>query len=190
VEVSVKALLATGRLDAARVKQALRAQAREGGSVLRHLRDAGEFTDETMCEILASATGLPFARPADLAAATPDALRTVPAEACRDLRALPLRLDWWGALVVAMADPFDEAARAELEFATGRSLRVELCTEDAVLAAISLHHRPVSEDDPSFLYDDDLSDLFAAACADEADILEVADEDLVVVGDEPPARGN
>jgi len=140
-----------------------------------------------MCEILASATGLPFARPTDLVAATPDAAahragRAVP----RRARAAPAaRL--WGALVVAMADPFDEAARAELEFATGRSLRVELCTEEAVLAAIALHHRPCSEDNPSFLYDDDLSDLFAAACADEADILEIADEDLI---EEPPARGN
>jgi hypothetical protein len=184
VELSVKALLATGLVTPDHLETALRAHAREGGSVLRHLREVGEFTDETLCDVLASATGLPRARPADLEAADAKALAVVPADLCRDVRALPLRIDWWGDLVIAMADPFDEAARAELEFATGRSLRVELATEAALLAALALHHRPVSEDAPQFLYDDDLGDLFAAACADEADILDVSEIELV----EPPAR--
>jgi hypothetical protein len=185
VELSVKALLATGLVTADHLERALRAHAREGGSVVRHLREVGEFTDETLCDILADATGLPRARPEDLEAAAREALALMPPELCRDLRALPLRLDWWGDLIVAMADPFDEAARAEIEFATGRSLRVELATEAALLAAIARHHRPVSEDAPGFLYDDDLGELFLAACADEADILDVSE---VEIAEEPPRR--
>jgi hypothetical protein len=177
MEITVKSLLATGRVTPANIEEAFRALARQGGSMLRHLREAADFTDEDLCDVLAAASGLPRAHPADLAKATPEALRLVPVELCRLARALPLRLDWWGHLIVAMADPFDEAHCAELAFASGCDLRVELATEDAILAVLKYQPEDGLDEGEPYLYaDDDLAELYVEACADDADILEVIDD--------------
>ncbi len=102
---------------------------------------------------------------------------------------MPVRLDTWGALVVAMADPFDDAARTEVEFAAGRPLRVELATERTVREAISRLHGDEDEAGPQYLYDDDdLQDLFAAAEVSEEDILEIVEIGLTAEAPAPRRR--
>jgi len=187
VELNVKALLQTGRLSPEQVEQALRSAARDGGPLVRCLRDAADLTDDELCDVIARVADLTRTRAEDLRAVDFAALALVPADLCELVCAIPVRLDAWGALVVAMADPFDEAARAELEFAAGRSLRVELATEAVVREAIARLCGSLTEDDGGerqFLDDDDdLRELYAAADAAEDDVLEVVE----VEGAEAPS---
>jgi hypothetical protein len=186
VEFNVKALLSSGLLGPAEVERALKACASDGGPLWRHLCKAADLSDEELCDVIARAADLTRCTAADLVAVDMGALALLPAELCRHACVMPVRLDTWGALVVAMADPFDEAARAEVEFAAGRPLRVELATERTVREAIARLHGDGASDEPQFLYDeDDLQDLFAAVEIDEADILEIIELDLTA--DEPPA---
>lgn len=177
MELIVKTLLSSGLLSSAHVERALKARAADGGPLLRHLRDTADISDEELCDVIARAAELTRCTPADLLAVDVAALALVPADLCRQLCVMPVRLDVWGALVVAMADPFDEAARAEVEFAAGRPLRVELATEGTVREAIArLHGDENDQDGPQYLYDDDdLQELFAAAEVDDEDILEIVE---------------
>jgi hypothetical protein len=186
VELNVKALLESGRLRPAQVEQALRAQARDGGPLVQRLREAADLTDEELCDVIARAADLPRTAAADLRAVDLAALALVPADLCRLVCAIPVRLDAWDTLVVAMADPFDEVARADLELVAGRPLRVELATEAVVREAIARLHGPDDEvAERQFLDDDDdLQQLFAEASAAEDDILEVIDLDAAVPGDD------
>jgi hypothetical protein len=188
VELSVKALLSSGLLSPTDVEQALKACAQQGGPLWRHLCEAAEISDEELCDVIARAADLPRCMPADLVAVDVAALALLSAELCRLVCVMPVRLDAWGALVVAMADPFDDAARAEVEFAAGRPLRVELATERTVREAIVRLHGDESEGgEPQYLYDeDDLQELFAAAEVDDADILEIVE--VGITAEEPPPR--
>jgi hypothetical protein len=188
VELNVKVLLSSGLLSPAQVERAFKACAHGGGPLWRHLREAANISDEELCDVIARAAELPRCTAADLQAVDVAALTLVPADLCRLVCAMPVRLDAWGTLVVAMADPFDEAARAEVEFAAGRPLRVELATERTVREAIArLHGDGSSCAEPQYLYDeDDLQELFAVAEVDEADILEIVELDLAA--DEPPPQ--
>jgi hypothetical protein len=176
VELSVKSLLSSGLLSTAHVERALKACAETGGPLWRHLCAAAEMSDEELCDIIARAADLPRCLPDDLVAVDVAALALLPADLCRLACVMPVRLDAWDALVVAMADPFDEAARAEVEFAAGRPLRVELATERAVREAITRLHGDEDAPGPQYLYDDDdLQELFAAAEVDDEDILEIVE---------------
>jgi hypothetical protein len=187
VELIVKTLLTSGLLSTAHVERALKARAQAGGGLLRHLRDAAEISDEELCDVIARAADLTRCTPADLQAVDVGALALVPPDLCRQLCVMPVRLDTWGALVVAMADPFDDSARAEVEFAAGRPLRVELATEETVREAVTrLHGDETDEGGPQYLYDDDdLDELFAAAEVDDEDILEIVEIGITA---EAPAR--
>jgi hypothetical protein len=188
VELSVRTLLSSGLLSTAHVERALRACAEGGGPLWRHLCEAADISDEELCDVIARAADLPRCTPEDLRAVDMGALALLPAELCRLACVMPVRLDAWDTLVVAMADPFDDAARAEVEFAAGRPVRVELATERTVREAIErLHGDGTHVAEPQFLYDeDDLQELFAAAEVDEADILEIVE--LSLTADEPPQR--
>ncbi|MBI5477606.1 MAG: hypothetical protein HY906_02050 [Deltaproteobacteria bacterium] len=184
----MKTLLSSGLLSTAHVERALKACARDGAPLWRHLCAAADISDEELCDVIARAADLPRCTAADLAAVDLAALALVPADLCRLACVMPVRVDAWGTLVVAMADPFDEAARAEVEYAAGRPLRVELATERTVREAIArLHGDGTGDVGPQYLYDeDDLQDLFAAAEVPEADILEIVEVGLTA--EEPPSR--
>jgi hypothetical protein len=188
VELSVKTLLSSGLLSTAHVERALKACAQDGGPLWRHLCEAADISDEELCDVIARAADLPRCSSADLRAVDLATLAALPADLCRLACVMPVRIDAWGALVVAMADPFDDAARAEVEFAAGRQLRLELATERTVREAIErLHGEGAAAAGPQYLYDeDDLQELFAAAEVDDTDILEIVEVGLTA--DEPPPR--
>jgi hypothetical protein len=187
VELIVKSLLTSGLLSTAHVERALKARAQAGGPLLRHLREAADISDEELCDIIARAADLPRCAPEDLHAVDVEALALLPADLCRQTRVMPVRIDTWGALVVAMADPFDDSAQSEVEFAAGRPLRVELATERTVREAISRLYGDEDLSGPQYLYDDDdLQELFAAAEVDDADILEIVE--IGITAEEPTRR--
>ena len=188
MELIVKSLLSSGLLSKAHVERALKARALAGGPLLRHLREAVDISDEELCDVIARAADLPRCTSADLQAVDVEALTLLSADVCRVTCVMPVRLDAWGALVVAMADPFDDGARAEVEFAAGRPLRVELATECTVREAIArLYGDEDAAGGPQYLYDDDdLQDLFAATEVDDADILEIIE--VEITAEEPSPR--
>ncbi len=186
MELIVKTLLSSGLLSTAHVERALKARAADGGPLLRHLRETAEISDEELCDVIARAADLTRCTADDLRAVDVEALALLPAEVCRQLCVMPARIDTWGALVVAMADPFDEAVRAEVEYAAGRPLRVELATEQTVREAIARLHGDDDGSGPQYLYDDDdLQELFAAAEVADEDILEIVEIGITA---EAPAR--
>jgi hypothetical protein len=78
---------------------------------------------------------VPLADPAKLSVDS-DAVRTLARDACRRLKVLPLSLDGWGEsslrLDLAMADPTDDRAIAEVEEAAGYRVAPALMTLSAI----------------------------------------------------------
>jgi hypothetical protein len=104
---SVQALLAAGAVSAAQVDAAVAEQAVRGGRVLEILVGAGALTDDVLAATLARAAGRPLLADADLHAPVDAALlRRMPRTYALARRLLPLRLAD-GALLLAIADPFD-----------------------------------------------------------------------------------
>ncbi len=91
-------------------------------------------------------TRVPLVDPKDVAA-DPDALRTVPGDICARLRALPLSVTSDGptrVLRVAMADPTDSAAIAELETLAGCEIDVAALPLSAVEELLDKGYRQIS----------------------------------------------
>jgi type IV pilus assembly protein PilB len=134
--------LAENLVDEARLTSARRHARRSGEPLVAVLVEV-EHVDETrLCSALARHLRLPAA---DLGDVDPDALREVSREAAHRHRLLPLALlapeDSIRTLRVAMADPTDQDAVAELEVSTGCQISPLLATLSAVTEAIDRAYR-------------------------------------------------
>jgi hypothetical protein len=192
VPLDVKALLSTGWVTAEDIEHALRLRAREGGSLLGQVLRASHLDEEELCDALAAVLDVRRARHDALESVAPETAALVPDELCHHTHAVPLRLEEDGTLVVATSDPTDDAALAELEYHTGRAIQAELATPMEVQFALERQKAgratAATEDEEQFLYsgDDELLELFAAACADESEIIELVDLDVEMIEEPPP----
>lgn len=103
---------------------------RSGGSVIEKLLAETELTDDTVCAVLASNSGL---EAIDLAAMsiTPEVAGAIPDEIARRYRAIPVADDGIY-LTVAVADPFDFETMDSLPHVLGREVNFVCAPHSAV----------------------------------------------------------
>jgi hypothetical protein len=134
--------------DLARGLAVARAEKTRLGSALVLL---GLRTSDEVATALARLKGVPAARDKHLAAIAPGTRALLPVEMARRLCAVPVGLLRGAkpALVVAMRDPDDAAAIAELEFATGHPIRPAVACEARLREVIEhMGDDPSSEGGP------------------------------------------
>jgi len=93
------------------------------------------------CAWLSGRLAVPRAGVGELLGASRAALSAVPAELACERRSVPFRIDRDGYLWLAMADPADELAIAELEFFSGRNLIRHVAAPSAIAAALYRFYR-------------------------------------------------
>ena len=133
-------LLEERLVDEAALRAAERHAHRNGCALVHALLEEGRLGEEELLGTLERRLGLPRA---DLTqgALDLDALRLLPLDTVERFAVLPLALERQGGrrvLRLAMADPLDQAAIEEIEYATG-------CRVDAQLAAASEVGRAIQE---------------------------------------------
>jgi type IV pilus assembly protein PilB len=115
-------LLMEGVITEPQLAEALRAQQVTGEQLGQALVRLGHVAADELLRVLCEEAGIPYL---DLETARPDpqAVAAVPAALARGYQALPLGWEE-GRLAVALANPFDMAAVAALERASGRPVAV------------------------------------------------------------------
>ena len=116
-------LLAEGKLDAAALKRAERAQAESGERLDRVLTRLGLVGDRDMAEAMARHLGLRLASASDYPD-LPQLDGVLPVRFLKSSHVLPIE-DGEERVILAMADPLDRAAAEAVALRTGR--RVEIC---------------------------------------------------------------
>ncbi len=131
-------LLRAGLATTQQLERALALVSRRGGPLGSALVDCGVSEEALVGFLVAEGFG-PAQHAAQLAEATPEAITRLPARAAHGLLALPL--GWTPAgLVVAMADPSDQAAIAELQRLIGGALLPAVARVSDLRAAITRHY--------------------------------------------------
>ena len=131
-------LLRAGLATTQQLERALALVSRRGGPLGSALVDCGVSEEALVGFLVAEGFG-PAQHAAQLADATPEAIARLPARAAHGLLALPL--GWTPAgLVVAMADPSDRAALAELQRLTGETLLPAVARVSDLRSAIRRHY--------------------------------------------------
>jgi len=181
-EPSVRALLERGAITRTAVQRAIEQQRRRGGRVLDILVADGVIGDGDLADALAdeavkpriSDDGLQRRLPA------PELVKKLPQTFATEHRVLPLRLDG-GVLVLAVVDPFDERAPAEVSrIYAAKSVHVHVATRAAMTRAIAVAYRrgaDASAESPLVLLcaaDDDLAGRVGARLATEGLRIELA----------------
>jgi hypothetical protein len=77
--------------------------------------------------------------PLDTAAIDPLVVRLVPARLCREHALIPIRI-WKRGILIAVAEPIPERVVDQLEFVTGRELKLTLAPRAEIEAALLLAH--------------------------------------------------
>ncbi len=106
-----------------------------GGRLGEALVDLGFSTEEEIGRALAKALGTPFTN-IDLSAIDPAIVNRFPVGVLRRALAMPL-IDSGGQIIVAMADPTDRAAVAELRASAGAPLSIVVGAPSAIRRALA-----------------------------------------------------
>lgn len=141
-------LVEKGRVDPKRVQAALKAQKDQGGKLGDHLRAQG-VAELDVIRAMSVQTGIAFLADErlDTTAVEPELLVRLPRAVATRLACVPL-LDKRGAIYVAMLDPQDPNALAELQTLTGaRAIRPVFATEAALDRALQRLY-PEAASDP------------------------------------------
>ena len=127
-------ILAAGLISETQLELAICEQRRRGVSLIRILVDLGLVAPEKLSDFVAQQA---HTRRVDLVRNPPDrvVVTTIPLETARRLRSLPIDRQN-GALVVAMADPFDIVAIDALAQLSGLHIEVVTATERDILNTI------------------------------------------------------
>ena len=124
-------LAESGDLTFRRLRRASDWRRVHGGTIDRALLATGAVSEETLLDALTRLTGLPSVSRERLTAASPEAVRTLPADARHRLRALPF--DRRGdVLHVAVVDPGNPVLETGLVASTGCAVRLHV-TADPIL---------------------------------------------------------
>jgi type IV pilus assembly protein PilB len=130
-------LLEAGCIAPEVLDEALGAARRGGERLGETLVRTGRVSGEDVARALAVQLGLPYAPPP--LGAEREALQAVRPELVRAHRVLPMRVTA-RSLEAALADPLNLAAVDDLQFQTGRRVRVLVASVDAVLEGIEAHY--------------------------------------------------
>ena len=131
-------LLKAGMLNKAQLAQVLDVQSVYGGRLGTNLVEMGLVGEEDLAHLLHEKLGVPYLDPAALDAIDKDLLRLVPQDMIRRYRVLPVAREG-EKLLVAMADPTDQQALAEIGFVTGLVVVPRLCAELRLSVALEHH---------------------------------------------------
>lgn len=132
-------LVDAGVITARQRDAALETQPRRGGKKLGELLvEAGHVDAATVITMLCQQQDIPERDPAELTIPAA-ALEMLPAEVALKHRVLPIALDG-DTLAVAMADPFDAAARGVVKMFSGGRVEVFYAPADALNDALGRHY--------------------------------------------------
>lgn len=132
-------LVEAGLINGRQLAQALQAQQSTGEQLGRLLARLGYVTEEQLVQLLCEDAGIPFTDLAD-AEIRPSAIAALPENIARAYTAFPLN-DENGQLRVALADPFDVAALASIERATGRRVTPVGAPRDRIIEAADVAYK-------------------------------------------------
>jgi type II secretory ATPase GspE/PulE/Tfp pilus assembly ATPase PilB-like protein/ActR/RegA family two-component response regulator len=145
-------------------------------SLWQALLDRRLASETAILEAVASRFRMPIA---DLTLIDPRVIEQVPEQLARRFRVIPVRAtDSY--LEVATANPFDMDAEKMLAFATGREVRLALCSPNRIQEKLEEVYRP-----------DDLVEKLLVGITAEAQITQLGDEtvdDIAVSAEEAAAR--
>ncbi len=146
-----------------------------GVSLWQAVLDRRLLPEDEILKTVASRFRMPIA---DLGAVDPRVRDEVPEQLARRFHVVPLHLTD-SRLRVATANPFDMDAEKMLAFATGREVRLELCSPQRIREKLDELYRP-----------DDLVEQLLGGMTEEAEVTQLGDEadDLAVSAEEAAAR--
>jgi type IV pilus assembly protein PilB len=127
------------------IDKALAEQARSGGRLGETLLAMGALEQEELTRALGIQVGL---EPIDLDATSipPDVRERMDATTCALYRAVPVRVETDGTLVVALADPMNVSIIQDLSFSVGSDVVAVIASESAVDRALAAHWGEESEE--------------------------------------------
>jgi hypothetical protein len=133
-------LLDRGAVTPAQVDEARRTQSFFGGALETHLLKLGFVDEETLGDALTETYGVPYASGERLRFVPPEVLAAVPPEIARRHRVCPFRLED-RRLRVAMLNPRDARALAELQATAGLRIEPWITSEFRLVQALERHYR-------------------------------------------------
>ncbi|HTJ43541.1 MAG TPA: hypothetical protein VL463_15660 [Kofleriaceae bacterium] len=133
-------LLRNAAISLTQLEAGLRAQVLYGGRLGTNLVELGFLDVDGLGMYLGELSGLPVASQGLLEAATARVLSLVPPDLADLHGAIPLYLDPAGVLAIAMVDPTDELARAELAEKSGHPLLPHVVAELRLLYYLEKHY--------------------------------------------------
>lgn len=137
-----------GAISSEQLHFALRSQTQRGGRLGTNLVELGFLSESALARTLAVQLRLPAASAAALDAIPADVIALLPADSAAHHRAVPVRLEG-NQLWVAMSDPTDAAAVAEIHNVTRCGVRPLVAPDLLIAYALERHygvrhqHRPV-----------------------------------------------
>ena len=140
-EIALEAKLASREA----LERAVVASDRDGKPLVEHLVREAEIDEVALVAALRKQLRVPVADPATVKVET-DALRTLSQDVCRRRRVIPLALAYEGSdrkLRLAMADPTDAIALAEVEHRTGLDIEPELMTLSTITEMVEQEYRKI-----------------------------------------------
>jgi hypothetical protein len=141
-------LLEKGRLTRSQLLEARRTQGFFGGPLASHLLRLGFVDEPALGEAMSDVFGVPFAGPERFEAVDAGTRAILPEGLLARHRVFPLHAVGHR-VAVAMADPRDRAAIAEIESATGRTVEPWVASELRIQQAIARPAAPVPAPDPA-----------------------------------------
>jgi hypothetical protein len=133
-------LVEAGTITRAQLNEALRHQHQHGGRLGTNLVELGFIDEKTLATFLAKHHSLPAVTAASIDRIKREVLDLIPATVAEKLHAIPIREDA-GKLWVAMTDPTDKQALAELERVSRRPIRTMVCPELLMQYALERHYK-------------------------------------------------
>lgn len=134
-------LVQAGLITDEQVEQALTAQRIHGGRLGTNLIVMGLVTESQLAGALSSQLGIPLVETRRLERLHPETLAAIPQEVAEKYRVVPFELeDESGRTSIASAEPSNLHQIDELQFVLGRRLRLFLCPELVLAAALERHY--------------------------------------------------
>lgn len=127
------------------LQRAVVASDRDGKPLVEHLVREAEIDEVALVAALRKQLRVPLADPATVKV-EPEALRALSRDVCRRRRVIPLAVTFEAGdrkLRLAMADPTDAIALAEVEHRTGLDIQPELMTLSAITELVDVEYKKI-----------------------------------------------
>jgi hypothetical protein len=140
-------LIEAGVLSEEQIEFALRHQKQRGGRLGKHLVELGFLSESTLTKTLSKQLRLPAASAAAIERVPRDVIRLLAVDTARHHRSVPVRREG-NHLWVAMSDPTDQHAIAELDSATGLTVRPMVASDLLISYGLEKHYGVQAERRP------------------------------------------